>query len=196
MDNQERNMGNDEELNSEKKVKEKGIMGEVWEYVKMVIIVVGAVFIINNFIIINAKIPSQSMENTIMTGDQIFGFRLAYLFSDPKRNDIVIFKYPDDESELFIKRIIGLPGETVEIKDGKVYIDNAETPLEDSYIAEPMLGDYGPYEVPENHYFMLGDNRNMSKDSRLWNNKFVSKDKILGKAGLRYFPFDQIGIVK
>ena len=118
----------------------------------------------------------------------MFGNRLAYLFDKPKRFDIVIFKYPDHEKELFIKRIIGMPGETVEIRDGKVYIDGAKEPLDDSFTPEEPLGDYGPYVVPEDSYFMLGDNRNYSKDSRFWNNPYVAEDKILGKAVLRYFP--------
>lgn len=174
----------------------KTILRELWDYVKMIIFVIVFVLIVNNFIIINAKIPSESMENTIMTGDQIFGNRLAYLVKDPQRYDVVIFKYPDNESQLFIKRVIGLPGETVEIIDGKVYIDDAETPLDDSFIPEQMSGDFGPYTVPEGSYFMLGDNRNYSKDSRYWKNTFVEKKKILGKAALRYFPFNKIGFIK
>lgn len=123
-----------------------------------------------------------------MTGDRIFGNRLAYINKDPQRFDIVIFKYPDDETQLFIKRVIGLPGETVEIRDGKVYIDGSETPLDDSFTPEPPQGNWGPEVVPEDSYFMLGDNRNRSKDSRFWTNTFVKKEKILGKAVLRYFP--------
>lgn len=177
------------------------IWHEIWEYVKMIIIVVVVVLVVNNVVLINAKIPSQSMEKTIMTGDRIFGFRLAYginldLFGheiskktkDPERYDIVIFKYPDDEEQLFIKRVIGLPGETVEIKDGKVYIDGAETAIDDSFIPEKMRGSYGPYTVPEDCYFMLGDNRNNSKDSRFWKNTFVRFDQIVGKAIVRYYP--------
>ena len=161
---------------------------ELWEYVKMILIVVVVVLIVNNFLLINAKIPSESMENTIMTGDRIFGNRLAYMFSDPQRYDIVIFKYPDDETQLYIKRVIGLPGETVEIREGKVYIDGSDTPLDDSFTPETPLGNYGPYTVPEGCYFMLGDNRNYSKDSRFWQNPYVEKDKILGKAVFKYFP--------
>ena len=164
------------------------IMEELWEYIKMIIFVVVVVFIVNNVLLINAKIPSESMEDTIMTGDRIFGNRLAYIHKDPQRFDIVIFKYPDDETQLFIKRVIGLPGETVEIRDGKVYIDGSETPLDDSFTPEPPQGDWGPEVVPEGSYFMLGDNRNRSKDSRFWTNTFVKKEKILGKAVLRYFP--------
>lgn len=164
------------------------IMEELWEYIKMIIFVVVVVFIVNNVLLINAKIPSESMEDTIMTGDRIFGNRLAYINKDPQRFDIVIFKYPDDETQLFIKRVIGLPGETVEIRDGKVYIDGAEPPLDDSFTPEPPQGNWGPEVVPEGSYFMLGDNRNRSKDSRFWTNTFVKKEKILGKAVLRYFP--------
>lgn len=167
---------------------ESSMWKEFMEYLKMIIFVVIVVLIVNNFLLINAKIPSESMEQTIMTGDRVFGNRLAYLFEKPKRFDIVIFKYPDHEKELFIKRIVGLPGETVEIKDGKVYIDGSEEPLDDSFTPEEPLGDYGPYVVPENSYFMLGDNRNYSKDSRFWNNPYVAEEKILGKAVIRYFP--------
>ena len=166
----------------------KSIGKELWEYVKMIIFVLIFVLVVNNFLIINAKIPSPSMEDTIMTGDRIFGNRLAYVFGDPQRFDIVIFRYPDDESQLFIKRIIGLPGETVEIIDGKVYIDGSEAPLDDSFTPETPTGNYGPYTVPENCYFMLGDNRNNSMDSRFWQNTYVERDKILGKAVLKYFP--------
>lgn len=170
-------------------------------YVKMFILVLVMVFLINEVILINARIPSESMEKTIMTGDKIFGFRLAYglnfdkfglkisiKWKNPERYDIVIFKYPDDESQLFIKRLIALPGETVEIIDGKVYINNGEIPIEESFISEEMKGSFGPYTVPEGCYFMLGDNRNHSKDSRYWENPFVSFDEIVGKAVLRYYP--------
>lgn len=164
------------------------IWKELWEYIKMIIFVVAVVLIVNNFLLINARVPSESMENTIMTGDRFFGNRLAYLFDDPERFDIVVFKYPDDESQLFVKRVIGLPGETVEIKDGKVYINGSQTPLDDSFTPETPTGDYGPYVVPEGSYFMLGDNRNHSGDSRFWKQPYVEKEKIVGKAIFRYFP--------
>lgn len=177
------------------------IWRELLSYIKIIVIAVAVALVLNNVVIINAKIPSPSMEKTLMVKDRLFGFRLAYginldlfgykiseKFRDPERFDIVIFKYPDDESRLFIKRVIGLPGETVEIKDGKVYIDGSETPLDDSFIPEKMQGSYGPYKVPENCYFMLGDNRNNSKDSRFWTNTFVRFDQIVGKAVVRYYP--------
>ena len=179
---------NKEMLKNMSKPDVNSIWKELWEYIKMIIFVVVVVLIVNNFLLINARVPSESMEKTIMTGDRFFGNRLAYLFDDPERFDIVVFKYPDDESQLFVKRVIGLPGETVEIKDGKVYINGSETPLDDSFTPETPTGDYGPYVVPDGSYFMLGDNRNHSGDSRFWKQPYVEKEKIVGKAIFRYFP--------
>ena len=161
---------------------------EVFEWIFSIAIGVIIAVLINRFVLINARVPSASMENNIMTGDRLFGYRLAYVNEEVERGDIVIFKFPDDESQLFIKRVIGLPNETVTIIDGKVYIDDNKEPLYEPYLAQEMVGTFGPYEVPENCYFMLGDNRNYSRDSRFWENTYVSKDKILGKALFRYFP--------
>lgn len=152
-------------------------------------------------ILINSVIPSESMENTIMTGDRLIGNRLAYgvnlrigdkqvckKLRDPKRFDIIIFRFPDDESQLYIKRIIGLPEETVEIKNGKVFIDGSPKSLDDSFTAEKTEGSFGPYKVPKDSYFVMGDNRNCSYDSRFWDNTYVRFDQILGKAVFRYYP--------
>lgn len=185
-----------EEVTEKGKNEKVNFWAELFDYLKTIVIVVVAVLLLNQFVLINARIPSESMQNTIMVDDQIFGNRLAYINSDPKRFDIVIFRYPDDPSQLYIKRVIGLPGETIEIYDGKVYINGSETPLDDSFCPEAPIGDFGPYEVPEGQYFMLGDNRNWSKDSRFWENTYVEKDEILGKAVLRYWPLDRVGLVK
>ena len=169
---------------------------EILDYVLMIAVVAAVVITVNSFLLINARIPSASMEETVMTGDRIFGNRLAYKSSDPQRYDIVIFRFPDNEKKLFIKRIIGLPGETVEIIDGKVYIDGSDESLDDSFCPEPMYGSFGPFEVPEGYYFMLGDNRNNSNDSRFWDHHYVGREKILGKAMVRYWPLTKIGPVK
>ncbi len=105
----------------------KKIIKEILPYA----LIVGAVLLLNRFVVINAKIPSQSMETTLMIGDRLFGNRLAYLNSDPKRYDIVIFHYPDDESQLFVKRLIGLPGDTIEVKNGVVYINGEHDDTDD-----------------------------------------------------------------
>ena len=101
--------------------KHKSMRRNVLEYVVTFAVIAVIIYLLQAFVIINARIPSASMENTIMTGERLFGNRLAYTFGEPERYDIVIFKYPDDESQLFIKRVIGLPGETIIITDGEVY---------------------------------------------------------------------------
>ncbi len=161
---------------------------EIFSWVKLIITAFIIAIAINNFVIVKAEVPSGSMENTVMTHDQIIGYRLAYLFSQPKRGDIVMFPFPDDESVNYLKRIIGLPGEVVEIIDGKVYINGSAEPLEEDYLKEKPNGSFGPYTVPEDSYFMMGDNRNSSLDSRFWEHPFVRKDKIIGKAVFRYSP--------
>lgn len=143
---------------------------------------------ITKVVIVNAYVPSGSMLETIQAPSRIVAFRLAYTFSEPKRYDIVVFKYPDDEKEYFVKRIIGLPGETVEIKAGKVYINGSSEPLRDDFVAHPSYDDYGPITVPDGEYFMLGDDRSDSWDSRDWTNKFVASGKILGKVIFSYYP--------
>ena len=141
----------------ENAVQEKSAVREVLSWLITILLAVLAALVIKNFIIINANIPSGSMENTIMEGDRIFGFRLAYHDKAPKRGDIVIFKYPDDEEENYIKRVIGLPGETVLIRDAKVYINGSPVPLEEDYLKEEWTVATGPYtfQVPENSYLVL-----------------------------------------
>ena len=187
----------EENLEKNKKAKEyDSVKDALFDYGKTFAIVFIAVFFLSQFVYINATIPSGSMENTIMQGDRIFGNRLAYVMTDPKRYDIIIFKYPDDTSKTFIKRIIGLPGETVEIKDGNVYINGSETPLDDSFCAEETEGDFGPYVVPEDSYFVMGDNRNNSLDSRYWDETYVSRKKIVAKAFFRYWPLSSISLLE
>ena len=161
---------------------------ELMEWIVVVEIAVVFAVILNMFIIVNATIPTASMETTIMIGDRVFGNRLAYINEEPERGDIIMFKFPDDEKQLFIKRIIGMPGETLEMIDGKIYIDGSETPLDEPYLNVIPVGNYGPVVIPEDAYFMMGDNRNNSADSRYWTHTFVYRDKIVGKAVLKYFP--------
>ncbi len=158
---------------------------ELVSWVKTIVLAVAIALFINFVIIVNATVPTGSMENTIMAGDRVIALRLSYLISEPERGDVVIFKYPDDEELLYVKRVIGLPGDTVEVKNGEVYVNG--TVLEEDYIREKTEGFYGPYEVPEGCYFMMGDNRNNSQDSRYWENKFVEEDKILGKVLFKYY---------
>ncbi|MCR4589212.1 MAG: signal peptidase I [Lachnospiraceae bacterium] len=165
---------------------DKRVRKEIIEWVITIAAAVLVALFINNFIIVNATVPTSSMEKTIMANDRVIGLRLAYNNNDPERGDIIIFKYPDDESILYIKRVIGMPGDTVEVHDGGVYV-NGEL-LDEPYIAAVTEGEFGPYEVPEGHYFMMGDNRNNSADSRYWKNTYLAREKIVGKAVMRYWP--------
>ena len=131
-----------------------------------------------------AKMPSGSMENTIMTNDMVAGDYHAYDDRNPRRGEVIAFKFPDNEYESFVKRIIGLPGETVYIRDGKIYINGSKQPLKEDYLKEEWVegNDYEePFKVPKNSYFVLGDNRNVSNDSRYWQNKYVKRGKISAK---------------
>jgi signal peptidase I len=158
-----------------------------WAKTIVFAVLVAAVF--NNLIIVNATVPTGSMMDNIMPKDRIVAFRLSYLFSEPKRFDIVVFRFPDNRQVLYVKRIIGLPGDTVTIRGGKVYINDSAEPLPDHFVKEPPREeDVGPYQVPEGHYFMMGDNRNSSADSRVWENTYVVKSDILGKVLFKYFP--------
>lgn len=161
-------------------------------------ITIVVVVLLKTYIIINATVPTGSMENTILPGDNILGLRVAYLLEEPERGDVVFFYFPDDETQKYVKRIIGLPGEKVYINEGKIYINDSETPLEEPYLKEEWIVSTGPYEfyVPEDCYLMLGDNRNASADARLWKNSYVAKEKIIGKAIFTYYPFDRWGFVE
>ena len=173
----------DEKVNNKKIIRHTIVV-----YLTIAVATFTAVVLLYSCVLINAYIPSESMETTLMTGDRVIGNRLASKFGhDPERFDVVIF-YAPDSGELYIKRVIGMPGETVTIKDGKVYINDSDTPLDDSFIREPMETEgKSTYKVPEDSYFMMGDNRNESYDSRFWDNPYVSKDKIVAKASLRYW---------
>ena len=179
---------------------------EVLSWIRTFVIAIVIVLVLTQVVIINARVPSGSMENTIMNGDRLIGLRLAYLKSEPKRGDIILFKYPVNESETYIKRVIGEAGDTIEITDGNIYINGSETPLEEPYLKEEWLvkNDGYVFHVPEDAVFVMGDNRNYSEDGRFWAEKavmagladtekeaeqysYVSYDKIQGKALFTYF---------
>ena len=184
---------------------------ELLSWVEIIVVAVLISLFLTKVVLVNALVPSSSMETLISPGDRLFGNRLTYKFKDPERFDVVIFKYPVDEEENYIKRIIGLPGETVTIENAKIYINDSETPLEENYLPEEWVieNDGYVFEVPEDCYLMLGDNRNVSEDARYWAEEayeygladsvedgesytYVRRDKILGKAMFTYWPHFQL----
>lgn len=168
---------------------------EILSWIQILAAAAVIAYVLTTYIIANSTVPTGSMENTIMSHSRVLGSRLTYKFSEPERGDIAIFRYPDDKEEgittYYVKRIIGLPGETVDIVDGKIYINGSDTPLDEPYLHEEMdmYGkDHLHYNVPEGHYFMLGDNRNNSNDARFWKNKYVPEEDLIAKVYLEYFP--------
>lgn len=144
------------------------------------------VFILTNFVLINANIPTGSMNDTIPNNARVIASRLNTKFGKIEHGDIIIFKYPDNNKTIYVKRTIGLPGDVVEGKDGEVYVNGKM--LDEPYIKEKINTDFGPYTVPEDSYFMLGDNRLNSNDSRYWRDTFVEDDEILGEVLFQYYP--------
>lgn len=161
-------------------------MRKLREYAMTLITAIIIALLINKFIIANAVVPTGSMEPTIMHTSSFIVDKISYKFMEPRRGDIIVFFAPDLENILYLKRIVALPGETIEGKDGEIYINNDK--LVESYVADKISNDFGPYTVPDNEYFVLGDNRNYSLDARYWEDKYVNKSEIIGKALLEYIP--------
>lgn len=147
--------------------------------------------VIRTFLVDTRIVPTGSMLPTIQLQDRLIVDRILYKYDSFERGEIIVFKAPEPAKEELdlVKRLIGLPGEKVEIKNGKVFIEDKA--LYEPYINAPPDYDYGPVTVPPNSYFMLGDNRTASKDSHVWG--FLPADKILGKVWIRYWPMDKFG---
>jgi len=183
--------------------KKKSKLKDTIDFLSPIIIAVVVALLLKTFIFANAVVPTGSMLNTIQEGDRIIASRIEYKFNDPERYDIIIFKAPDEvakgnEKEFYVKRIIGLPGETVTIVNGVVYITDANGTTQqarDEFItACNPTGNFGPYTVPEDSYFVMGDNRESSIDSRYWQTtNYVDRDLIIGKVKFRYYPFNTFG---
>ncbi|WP_178667285.1 signal peptidase I [uncultured Eubacterium sp.] len=176
----------------------KSKLRDFLEFIAPIVIAMIIAMILKYCVFANAVIPTGSMLDTIQQGDRVIASRLAYTFGDPERFDIAIFKYPDNEKEYFVKRVIGLPGEKVDILNGTVYITGADgktLELRDDFVSEENKDNYcGSFVVPEDCYFVMGDNRDNSVDSRYWvTTNYVSRDKFIGKVMFRYYPFKTAG---
>ncbi len=174
----------------------------VKEYLEPIAIAVLIALFIRAFIVQAFKIPSSSMEPTLLVGDHllvnkfIYGIRIPYTdtkffqYKKPQRGDIIVFIFPKDRRKDFIKRVIGTEGESVEIIHNKIYINNKliEDPWGHFIMPRSSIEDYGPVKVPEDSLFVMGDNRDNSQDSRFWG--FVKNNEVKGKAFIIYFSWD------
>ena len=148
-------------------------------------------FLINLFLAQATQVHGQSMEPTLHSDQRLVVEKVSYRFHGPRRGDIVVLKSPQQSSELLIKRVIGLPGETIEIRQGRVYINGQE--LDEPYLERSKGANWGPIIVPPLHVFVLGDNRSFSNDSRAFG--MVPIESIVGRAWVSYWPLDEVGTV-
>jgi len=148
--------------------------------------------IIITFVVQAFYIPSGSMEPTLMVDDRILVAKFLYRFEPIARGNVIVFRYPLNPSRDFVKRVIGLPGQHVQLKDGYVYV-NGDRISESGYTIHRDLGNYGPITVPPSQYFVLGDNRNNSEDSRFFG--YVPRANIIGRAVFIYWPVSRVGFV-
>ena len=163
---------------------------EIKDWIISILIAVVLAFFIRYFIVELYMVEGPSMRPTLINGERLVVNKFLYRFKTPERGEIVVFRYPRDPSRDFIKRIIAVPGDTIEIKDGRVFV-NGQLQNE-TYILEKTRGSYPLATVPAGHVFVMGDNRNNSEDSRFRDVGMVSFEMIKGKAVFIFWPVEQI----
>lgn len=168
------------------------------EFIKELVLIVLVALLFTSFIISHNKIPTSSMVSTINVGDHVLTNMLPYYYRDPQYGEIVVFRRPDGES--WVKRVVGLPGDVIDIQEGQVY-RNGELLDESAYLdkgvtSEPLGANpiSFPYIVPEEHYFLMGDNRFVSQDCRYLG--AIPREDIYGKAWIKIYPFNEIGMLE
>lgn len=192
-------MASEEQQTNQKpqtETKEETFWKKLRENVLILAIALGLSLLIRTFIAEPRFIPSDSMFPTLEIGDRLVVEKVSYYFRPPTQGDIIVFNPPEQLQTLgygadqaFIKRVIGEPEQTVEVKNGWVYLGNQA--LFENYIAEPPNYKLAPQQVPENSYFVMGDNRNDSNDSHVWG--FLPKKNIIGRAVFRFWPINRFG---
>lgn len=170
------------------------IKSEIWDWTKSIGIAIIIALIIRSFLFNSTRVMGDSMLPTLEENDRLITNKIEYIISEPERGEVVVLQAPDDENKDYIKRVIGIGGDTVEIIDGVVYL-NGEV-LEEDYIAEgSYTNTYDDYrwDIPKGYYFLMGDNREFraSKDSRSLG--LIPEDLIKGRASVRYFPISRFG---
>ncbi len=197
-DNKKIKKKKDKNKKEEVKPEDINIVKELLSLIIYIGVVVLLCYFIINFVGTRSRVDGSSMEPTLTDGDSLWVDKLSYTFGDPERFDVIIFNY--DEDTTYVKRIIGLPGETVRIdQNGNIYIN--EQLLKEDYGKEVILPtNLGranqPVVLGEDEYFVLGDNRNNSSDSRWADVGNVHREDILGKVVLRIYPFSDFGVVR
>ena len=174
----------------------KEIIKELAGWLLYIVLIIAFTWFVVTFVGQRTEVSGSSMETTLSDKDQLIIDKMTYRFRDPKRYDIVVFPYQYQDNTYYIKRIIGLPGETVQILSGMVYIDGMRL---DEHYGNEMMENPGIAEEPltldENEYFVLGDNRNNSSDSRASDVGLIHRKDLIGRAWIRVWPLSQIGVI-
>jgi len=170
------------------------ILAAIWDTIEVAAIALVAVYLIRTFIFQPFFVEGASMFPTFKNGDYVIADELTYRFRSPNRGEVIVFRPPQQANDYYIKRIIGLPNEEVEIKDGSVIIYNKEHPggfiLKESYLIDSQTPGDQKISLKDNEYYVLGDNRYASYDSRAWGS--FTKDKIIGMVRLRIWPINSV----
>ncbi len=177
--------------------KEKYILRELGSWLLYILFVLVFSYVIITYVGQRTRVDGQSMETTLYNNDNLLVDKISYRFRDPKRFEIIVFPYQYRENTFYIKRIIGLPGETVQVIDGYVYIDGEQL---DEHYGNELMENPGiaaePILLGEDEYFVLGDNRNHSSDSRDPSVGVLKRENLLGRAWIRIWPLDRFGAIK
>lgn len=184
-----------EEVREEK----KSFGRDLWEIAKVIIVSLAIVLPIRYFVVQPFIVRGASMEPNFEDREYLVIDELSFYFREPKRYEVIVFRYPRDPRQFFIKRVIGLPGEAVELKDGRVRVSNSEYPegflLEEQYLDPPghPTRPNAEIKLKNDEYFMMGDNRDFSSDSRIWGP--LKRELIVGRAAFRAWPFKKFGVL-
>jgi len=176
----------------------RSILRELGGWIFYIFVIIFFTYIIITFVGQRTRVDGSSMETTLSDGDHLIVDKLSYHFHEPERYDIIVFPYQYKEKTYYIKRIIGLPGETVQVIDGYVYIDGEllESEIYGAEVMETANMAAEPITLGEDEYFVLGDNRNHSQDSRDPSVGLIKRKDIMGRAWVRIYPFDSVGVIR
>ena len=172
----------------QKEKPKKSIKREIFEWIMVFVVAAALAFVVRTFIFEPVRVDGSSMLNTLTDGEYMIATKFDYLLGDPERFDIVICDYPNTSDGMYrVKRVIGLPDETIELRAGELYVDGVH--IEQDFDMTPNETYFGPYTVPPGHYFVMGDNRNNSKDSRSAMVGPLARNEIKGHVRAVVFPF-------
>ena len=172
----------------QKEKPKKSIRREIFEWIMVFVVAAALAFVVRTFIFEPVRVDGSSMLNTLTDGEYMIATKFDYLLGDPERFDIVICDYPNTSDGMYrVKRVIGLPDETIELRAGELYVDGVH--IEQDFDMTPNETYFGPYTVPPGHYFVMGDNRNNSKDSRSAMVGPLARNEIKGHVRAVVFPF-------